>query len=264
MEFRGQHASGRRVLEPVENGSRDAKRRRDDAARVARMHALGQDLDAERSAGEAAQRRRRPEPLVVAAAGIEADHEVHGAHPRREQFEIGRQVVAAALLAGFDHADAARVRDALRLQRADGGQRCEQGVTVIGAAAPVELAVLQHRQPRAQTFAPARHFRLLVEVTVEQDRASARAGHVEVEHRRAAGQAHDLHGHAPHRLLACPGLGETNDLLDMAVFLPLRIEVRRFGRNADVLDELRDDRGIPGAGDGSGQSGRVHRFPFAD
>ena len=65
-----------RVLEPVEQGARDAERRRHDAARVARVHALGQHVDRQRAAGEAAQRRRRPEPLVVAAARIEADHEI--------------------------------------------------------------------------------------------------------------------------------------------------------------------------------------------
>ena len=53
-------------------------------------------------AGEAAQRRRRPQPLVVAAAGIEADDEIDRAHARREVLEIRGQIVAAALLAGLD------------------------------------------------------------------------------------------------------------------------------------------------------------------
>ena len=101
-----------------------------------------------RAAGETAQRRRRPQAFVVAAAGIEADDEIDVAHARRQRLEVGRQVVAAAFLAGFDHADAARVRDALRLQRADRGQRGEHRVAVVGAAAAVELAVLEQRIPR--------------------------------------------------------------------------------------------------------------------
>ena len=62
--------------------------------------------------------------------------------PRRERVEIRGQVVAAALLAGLDEPDAARVGDALRLQRGDRGERREHRVAVVGAAASVELAVL--------------------------------------------------------------------------------------------------------------------------
>ena len=47
-----------------------------------------------RAAGEPAQRRRRPQALVVAAAGIEPDDEVDAAHARRERLEIRGQVVS--------------------------------------------------------------------------------------------------------------------------------------------------------------------------
>ena len=74
------------------------------------MHALGQHFDGQRAGGDPAQRRRRPQALVVAAAGIEADDEIDAAQARRQMLEIGRQVVAARFLAGFDHPRAARVR----------------------------------------------------------------------------------------------------------------------------------------------------------
>ena len=51
-----------------------------------------------------------PRPLVVAAAGIEAHHGSPRAPIAGEQLEVGGQVVTAAFLAGFDQADAARVR----------------------------------------------------------------------------------------------------------------------------------------------------------
>ena len=105
------------------------------------MDAFGEHVDGERSTGKTAERRRRPQPLVVAAAGIEADDEIHRAHARRKQLEVGRKIVAAAFLAGFDHADATRMRYTLRLQRADGGERGEHRIPVVGAAAAIELAV---------------------------------------------------------------------------------------------------------------------------
>ena len=136
----------------------------------------------ERAAGEAAQRRRRPQPFVVAAAGIEPDDEVDAPHPRREQLEIRRQVVAAALLAGLDHADAARVRDALapasrrspratrtprnRRRRRRGRRACRP----------------RSAGPTARSLAPARHLGLLVEMSVEQAPSDRRRR----EHRRRA------------------------------------------------------------------------------
>ena len=113
--------------------------------------------------------------------------------------------------------DAARVRNALRLQRADRGQRGEDRVAVVGAAATVELAVLDQRRPRAAIGAPADHFRLLVEMAVQQHRALAAAGHLEEQHRRAPGQAHDLDGESRDRLRARPFLGEPDHALDVAV-----------------------------------------------
>src|SRR5437879_13829254 len=101
------------------------------------MYPLGQHLDGQATARQSAQRGRVPHPLVVAASGIEPDHEVDAPHARRERLEIRREIEAAGLLASLDHADATRMRDALRLQRPDAGKRREDGVAVVRAAAPV-------------------------------------------------------------------------------------------------------------------------------
>ena len=114
-------------------------------------------------ADEPAKRRRRPQPLVVAAPRVEPDDQLDLSHARRQRVEVGRKVVASRLLAGLDHSDAARMRDALRLQRADRRQRGENRVAVVGAAAAVELAVFVEGIPRAVALAPADHFRLLVQ-----------------------------------------------------------------------------------------------------
>ena len=55
---------------------------------------------------EAAQRRRHPQPLVVEAAAVEADDELGLADAVGERLDVGRQVRAAALLAGLDEHDA--------------------------------------------------------------------------------------------------------------------------------------------------------------
>ena len=66
--------------------------RRHDAAGVAGVHALVQDVDAQRAADQAAQRGGDPQPLVVEAAGVEAQHEARRAEAVGERLEVGRQV----------------------------------------------------------------------------------------------------------------------------------------------------------------------------
>ena len=66
------------------------------------------------------------------------------------------QVETAAFLAALDQDDAMRVRDALFLQSANGCQRTEGRVAVVGAAAAVELAVLDDGFPRTQDPRPSR------------------------------------------------------------------------------------------------------------
>ena len=62
----------------------------------------GEHLDRELAVGQPAQRRRDPQPLVVEAAGVEADDELGRADAVGQRLDVGRQVGAAALLAGLD------------------------------------------------------------------------------------------------------------------------------------------------------------------
>ena len=120
------------------------------------MHAFGQYVDAQRAGQVAAQRRRAPQLLVVAAFGIEADHQVGRADAVSQQVDVIGQVEAAAFFATFDQHDAMRVRDALFLQRTDGRQRAERRVAIVGAAATVQLAVLDYRGPRVEIVIASR------------------------------------------------------------------------------------------------------------
>src|SRR3546814_3427039 len=76
------------------------------------------------------------------------------------------------------------------LQRLDRGQRSVDRVAIVGAAAAVQPVAAQHRLPRAEVVVPAGHFRLLVEVSVEQHAVvagcGARGRNVDEDQRRAA------------------------------------------------------------------------------
>ena len=228
------------------NCARDAERRRHDAAGVARMHALGQHLNRQRAGREATQRRRRPQALVVAAAGIEADHEIDAPDPRRQRVEIGGQIVAAALLAGLDDPDAAgvrrcsapaarRSRPATRTPRSR--RRRRRGRTAGHPPAPASTA----RVPRASRSSPAACRDGRTAAPWRRRRLAGRR-HVEEEHRRAPGQADDLSGRgrapAGRRTHACAS-PTTRSMWPFC--RQSRVEVRRLRGNADVVDELRDD-----------------------
>ena len=143
------------------------------------------------AAGQPAQLGRHPEPVVVEAARVEADHEARRADAVGQRLDVGGQVGAAALLAGLDEHDAAGVGAAGGLHRLDGGEAGEGGVAVVGPAPAVEPVALEHRRPRAEALAPAGHLGLLVEVAVEQD------GVVGVDRRRPAGTSITITGVRP-------------------------------------------------------------------
>ena len=132
-------------------------------------------------------------------------------------------------------------------QLAQRGDRGEDRIAVVGAAAAVELAVLDYRRPRAKARAPADHLRLLVQVAVEQHGvlALARAGHVDEKARRTAFEPHGLELHPGNGIALAPLRGVLGRLVNVAVGLPVAVEVRRFRRDADVLDQRRDDRVVP-------------------
>ena len=87
-------------------------------------------------------------------------------HAVAERFEVSGQIVASALLATFDHAYAARVRNPLSAQSEDRSERGEHRIAIVGAAAAVKQAVGDDRSPRAESVAPAHHLRLLIQVTI--------------------------------------------------------------------------------------------------
>ena len=132
------------------------------------MHAFLEHLDGQIAAGHAAQRGGQPHLVVVAAAGIEADDQRRLADALGEMIDVVRQIVAARFLAGLDHDHAARMRNLLRLQGHDRGQRAEDRIAVVGAAAPIQPVAFDDRLPRPEMLRPAGHFRLLVEMAVEQ------------------------------------------------------------------------------------------------
>ena len=211
------------------------------------MHAFGQHLDGEHAVHQAAQRRGAPELAVIAAARIEADHERRRADTRRELVEISRQVEAAALLAALDQDHAAPVRPLVLVQLPERRDGAEHRVAVVGAAAAVELAFLDHRRPRAEPLAPAGHLGLLVEVAVDQHRvlAGTGTGNIDEQAGRAPFEPHDLELHARDRVLLAPARGESRGFVYIAMRLPVAVEVRRLGGDADVFDERRDDAVVP-------------------
>src|SRR5262245_54735197 len=133
------------------------------------------------------------------------------------------------------------MRPALFMKRPEGRKGREHGIAVVRPAAAVELAVLDERIPRPVALAPADHPRLLVEVAVHQDRAGIfrLTFHFYEKNRRASLEAHHLELHSRQRVLAAPAGGELDRGVDVAVFRPRLVEMRRLGGYADVVDERR-------------------------
>ncbi len=150
--------------------------RRDDARRLARVHAVPEDVDAQHARGETAQRSGVPEPVVVPGVGVEAHHQAHVADAILELVDVLIETGAARLLGELDDHHAPGVGHALLHQGADGCERREDGVAVVRATATVELVALQHRRVRPEPLAPPVHGRLLVAVPVEEHGAGVGVG----------------------------------------------------------------------------------------
>ena len=101
---------------------RIAKARRHDAARGARVHAFGQHRHLERAEQQAAQRRRQPQMLVVAAFGVETDDEIRRADARCKVVEIRR--------AGRSCRSLRSLRSAARSAAAAYPSRCSAAIAV--------------------------------------------------------------------------------------------------------------------------------------
>ncbi|MCY1439601.1 hypothetical protein D9M71_558440 [compost metagenome] len=226
------------------------------------MHAFVEHLDREVAAGQAAQRGGAPQLVVVGAARIQAHHQRRLADAVGQVVHVGRQVVAARFLTGFDQHHATGVRQVLFLERQHRGERAEDGVAVIGAAAAVQLVAAQHRHPRAEVVVPAGHFRLLVQMAVEQHgvRAGFRAASRDFQEnqRSTAFQAHHINQQAGNLLRLGPVLHQAYGLIHVAVCDPVRIEHRRFVGDTDVIDQLRDDVLVPLVAEKLADLGAVH------
>ena len=51
---------------------------------MARVHTFRQNLNGQRAADQTTQRRRHPQLIVIAATGVEPDHQLHVAEARCE------------------------------------------------------------------------------------------------------------------------------------------------------------------------------------
>ena len=174
--------------------------------------------------------------------------------------DVVGQVVAARLLAGLDHDDAAaRAAPSAHASPAARTAGIDR-IAVVGAAAAIELVVLAHRHPGTHALGPALHLGLLVEMAVEQHGVVAVAGHLDEDERRAAGQADHLQRGAGEavELRARPALHQLHGIFHVAVLGPLRIEGRRLVGNADVFRDRGQDRVFPEGLDEVRQAGGVH------
>src|SRR5207302_705024 len=107
----------------------NAKTRRHDAARIARMDALAQHFDTEIADERAAQRCRHPELIVVATPAVEADDEPRGSDAIAEQVDVRGKIRRTALLIAFDD-HGAKGGDLLLLDPLPGERNCLLHVAV--------------------------------------------------------------------------------------------------------------------------------------
>ena len=183
QELGQQDAPGRLVFDAREDAPQDAERRRDDAAALAAVDALGQHVDPDRDHEVPPQRRGEPEAVIAEATRIEADDEARGAHAGTQVLEVGAQIGAAALLARLNEDEDAALPAGRRHQRGHGGER---RVAVVRRPPPEEEMTLAYGLVGAQALAPGAEGRLLVHVSVDDDRIAA-ASVVHQQHRCAPG-----------------------------------------------------------------------------
>ena len=149
MKTRGQQTARGAVFQAVEHLAHDAKTRWHHARSVARMDALGQHFYLQHATGHATQTGGEPELVVIACAAVQAHDQAHIAQARTQRVHVGQQIVRTRFFASLNQAHDARMRHALRFEALDGSNAGVNGVAVVRAAAPVQLAVFQLGRPRA-------------------------------------------------------------------------------------------------------------------
>ena len=101
-----------------------------------------------------------------------------------QRVQVERQIEATALLAALDDHAAAWMAQALFPNGLEGCQGSEDRVAVVGTATTVEPVVFHYRFPGAQMIRPTDHFRLLVQVPIEQHAAIGVPGQFHEDQRR--------------------------------------------------------------------------------
>ena len=153
----------------------------------------------------------------------------------------------------------------LLVQRANGEEGSENGIAIVRTATAIEPTVANDRRPGIETFHPSGELGLLVQMPVHQYGVIDAPGHFDEEQRTAVGQAHDLDLHSGQRVLLAPALHQIGGPIHVAMLRPLRIEVHRLVRDADVIAQGRDDRFVPYAIDIVFEFRNVHqRAPAAE
>ena len=246
VEFIDEDGARVHVLDARKQFAQHAHARRHDAAGHAGMHAFGEHVGPQRADQVAAQRGRAPELIVVATLGVETDDQARRAEAGTQRIDVGRQVGAAAFFACFDQHDAAGVGNLLLAQRADRGNGRKERIPVVGATAAIELAVTDHGGPRFEAVGPPRELRLLVEVPVHQHAVVHVARDVDHQYRRAAVEPQHLDLGAGRRLRLGPAHHQLDGGFHVPMRFPVRVEERGLVRDADVVDQLRQDRVRPG------------------
>jgi hypothetical protein len=221
------------------------------------VHALGQHLHLERQIHESTQRRRDPQPVVIAAPRVQRDHERWLTQLAAQCLEVRRQVGTARFLAGLDEHHATAVGATGRTDRFQRGDGREGGVAVVGAAPAVQPVPILYRLPGAEPVSPADERRLLVEVAVEHHRVAVLAGartvgvggrHVDQEQRRAAVELVHVDGGAGQRLgdvALAPLVQELGSAGHVAGFLPTGVVRDRDVGDADVVVQHGEDVAVP-------------------
>jgi hypothetical protein len=122
------------------------------------------------------------------------------------------------------------------LRRLDRQHGREGGVAVVSSASPVQAISLENRLPRAEVFAPPGHFRLLVEMSVEQHCVVRRRGtegwDLHEDDGCAAGQLVHLNGEPDDRPRSTPVTNQFDGTGHVAVLTPLRVVQHRHVRMA--------------------------------
>ena len=212
------------------------------------MDGFFQDLYLQGAAHQPPERGGGPQPLVVSGPGIQGDDQLGRADEVGIAFQIGREVRGTAFLGEFDEDDDAR--KLAPFQGLHRGHRGEQGITVVGSAPAVEFAVFEDRGPGAEAFAPTFHFRLFVQVAVDQNGLLDCTGNVDEKQRGPAGQAQVMESPAGNGMGVQPVHRQPPCRLHVAVGGPFGIELRGLVGNSDVFGERGEDFVLPKGIDG--------------